>query len=197
MGQPIKTSGAAVLNIEEFKLHSRIDLDYEDSLLQLVLTMTESWTEKVTGRSFCESTYQYFLDRFPVGAVAIELPRSPLISVDTISYIDFTTGESVTMDPSTYRAPIDGRMTPRITPIYGQTWPRAQDVISGIEIDFTAGLAQDDPDVQALKVLMYKVAATLYQYRENIVGGINIIDVPGVSSFASLLIPYSMQSFGG
>jgi hypothetical protein len=74
----------------------------------------------------------------------IILPRGPVITVDSIQYIDGT-GTPQTLDPTLYF--VDNMSEPcRILPAYGRGWPATQWVPNAVTIKFTAGYEQTVTD---------------------------------------------------
>lgn len=75
----------------------------------------------------------------PTGKTGYEIivPLSPLISVDSIKYID-PAGVQQTMSSGDYK--VDTLSEPaRIIPAFGKTWPTTRQEINAVEVTFTAG----------------------------------------------------------
>lgn len=68
---------------------------------------------------------------------AILVPRSPLMAVDFIKYVD-QNGNPQTLDPSLYQVDQIGDI-PRIYPAYGTSWPATQAVVNAVTVQFRAG----------------------------------------------------------
>lgn len=114
----------------------------------------------------------------------IELPVPPLISVESITYID-EVGQTQTLDPSTYR--VDPYSTPgRIIPL--QDWPKLGTNYSGITILFTAGYSTVPASV---KNAMKLIIGSLYENRESVAQG-QLFEIPTNASY--LLAPFKIAS---
>jgi len=146
----------------EFKAWSRIDTSADDTLIAALIATARQWAETYTGRSFIDTTYDYSLDGF---AGVIRLPRSPLSSVTSISYVD-TAGDTQTLATSVYR--VDAAREPgRITREYAQTWPSVQYVTNNVVIRFVAGYGADATSVpEHVKSAIKHVVADMYEHRE-------------------------------
>lgn len=69
---------------------------------------------------------------------ALELPRSPFISIEAFTYLD-PTGTTRTVDPSAYQVITGDDVAPRIFPADGTFWPMTKWDPAAVTIDFTAG----------------------------------------------------------
>ena len=107
-------------------------------------TAAREYGETCTHRAFITQTWDDKRDGFPSGLDddgGIWLPKAPLISVTSISYID-TAGVTQTWSSALYT--VDAPAGPkarfgRITPIYGQLFPVTRDIENAVTIRFVAG----------------------------------------------------------
>ncbi len=121
--------------IAEAKLHARITITSEDSMIQELIIAARQFAESFTRRRLITQTWDGLLDCFP--AWGIEMPHAPLISVTSIQYID-TAGGLQTLNPTTYV--VDVKSSPgRITPAFGQTWPPTRTELNAVTIRFVCG----------------------------------------------------------
>ena len=146
----------------EFKSWSRIDTSADDTLIAALITTAREWAEVYTSRSFINTTWDYSLDSF---AGVIRLPRSPLSSVTSITYVD-TGGSSQVLATSVYR--VDSAREPgRITLEYGQSWPSVRYVTNNVTIRYVAGYGADATSVpERVKSAIKHYAADMYEHRE-------------------------------
>lgn len=180
--------GAPFVTLEEQKKHCHIDLDDDDTVVTDCFTAAQSHCEALTAISFTESTWELTLDSF---CETIQLPRGPVVSVDSITYID-SNGDEKTLEPGAYRV---DKSTGRIRAAAGSSWPISRGDIGGVKVTFKAGdVAQTEP---MLKLIVKQLAATFYEHREFIVSGANIQELPVPVRFNSLLQAYADPSFGG
>jgi uncharacterized phiE125 gp8 family phage protein len=141
----------APLDLDTVKLHLRVDYDDQDSLIQAFIDAAIESLDGYAGflgRCLVEQQWTLYLDRFPhhgwdyplwrEGRRELMLPLSPLIAVDSVTYID-PAGDAQTLDPATYvvrtgpRASIALRM--------GQSWPLTSRDPRNVAIAFRAGYA--------------------------------------------------------
>ena len=126
-----------------------------------------SWEqlEHDTGRALLNNVYRMSMDGFPESEI-IEVPRFPLVSVDSIVYDDDTDGSEQTWDAANYRVSTSRRYG-RITPAYDQSWPTTRDQIDAVRITFTAGHGTAESDVPAFaKQALRLYVADAYRFRE-------------------------------
>ena len=91
----------------------------------------------------------------------ILLPISPLISVDSIKYID-PAGVQQTLLSSTYK--VDTVSEPaRILPAFGKSWPTTRQEINSVEVTFTAGIAPT-VSTQDLALIPFGIKAAIIMY---------------------------------
>lgn len=169
------------VTLPELRAQCRIDVETEDALLASYALAARQYVEAVTGRALLTQTLELTLDDFP--SEAIELPRAPVASITSISYLD-TAGATQTVASHI----LDGRsLPPRLTPDYGATWPQTRATPGCVAIRFVAGeSAAPEPLRQALLLLV----AHWYENREDAVlmSGIATARIPhGVDA---LLAPY-------
>lgn len=144
----ITPPAAEPITLTEARLHCRIDSAAEDSLLQTWITAAREEAEVWTERTIPAQTWKLFLDRFPgydgrtpfgesLEARRIRLPRPPLVSVSSITYVD-TAGDVQTLSSSLYLASTN-REPGTIEPAYGQIWPTSRYQADAVRIQFVAG----------------------------------------------------------
>lgn len=164
------------LTVAELQTHSRITEDGEDFLLESYLGAIRSNAEKLLDLAFCSQTLEWALDAFPCyefsdgyseSWAAITLPRPPLQSVTSITYVD-TAGATQVLSSALYL--VDTRSN-RVVPAYGQTWPSIRYQPSAVVIRYIAGVAEPSDVPEDQKQMLRLAVATLNEYRESIVEG--------------------------
>src|SRR5690606_26498646 len=131
---------AEPLTREEGKPHCRIDADLtdEDALLDIYIAAARDRAEQRTGRQLMPATWKLYLDCFP--SWIIRLPRPPLVSVTSITYVD-TSGVTQTLSSSLYE--VDTASEPgRIVPAYGQSWPATRGEMNDVIVTYEAGYGE-------------------------------------------------------
>jgi len=140
-----------------------------DVLLNRLIKAVRIAVEKQTNRSLIETTWDYFLEKFPASG-AIRLPRSPLISVTSITYVA-TDGTETTLATAEYVA--NGNADPpEIFLAYNKSWPALRETGTAnlpkpLRVRFKAGYGTDGSSVPAnLKIPILMLAAHLFERRE-------------------------------
>ncbi len=107
----------------------------EDDIRQMVVAARE-YAEQYQWSALMTQTWVLQLDRFP--PYEIELPKQPLGSFTSISYVD-TAGDSQTLAAATdYTS--DGTSIPgRVVPAFSKSWPATRGHILDVTIGFDAG----------------------------------------------------------
>jgi len=203
--------------------HLRIIDDSEDAWLGIVLSKAREQAEIQCRRALITQQWVMTMDRFPrPGAETssanwygpswgtgpgpltmarpdgqsldeIYLPKPPLVSVDSITYID-ETGTQQTLDPSAYI--VDGMSEPaRLVPVPGTSWPATQRRVNSISVTFTCGYGNAGTDVPSgIRVWMLMMAGTLYENRE-LIAVLNRGQIKELPIFDGLLDDYRVQTF--
>ena len=182
------------LSVAEAKSHLRVDITDDDTLIGEYISSARQFAEGMTRRAFVEQTWDFTLDRFPMGA--IRLPIQPVTSVSYVQYVDtagatqsFTDGTSP--DTAKYDVFTDGPRT-TIVPKYNLVWPDTRDHPNVVTVRFVAGYSTFPTDLkQALRLLV----GHQYENREAVIIGFTVIEeLPlAVQAFLS---PYMMRGFG-
>jgi uncharacterized phiE125 gp8 family phage protein len=159
------------LTLIEAKSHLRVDTSDNDVLISDLIKTAREHVEETTGRALITQTWELSLDDFPWstwfespwepwirhGEKPILLPRSPLQSVSSISYVD-TDGATQTLAASKYR--VDTKSEPaRITEAEGEIWPSTDRVTNSVTVTYVAGYGDNATDIpapirQAMKLML-------------------------------------------
>lgn len=110
--------------------------------------------ERFTGRAFITQTWKYYFEDFPYSGKEFQIPKPPLQSVSSISYLD-SSGNTQTWSSSNYTVDTDSNIG-TVYPNYGVIYPTARDIEKAITVTFIAGYgnAEDVPTpiVEAIKL---------------------------------------------
>jgi uncharacterized phiE125 gp8 family phage protein len=124
------------VTLAEAKLHLKIEssVTADDSLISTLITAAREWCEGYQNRAYIEQSITLKLDEFQD---IIYLPRSPLISITSIKYLD-SNGSEQTLSTSVYEyftncEPGEIRLK------YAQTWPMTYGVRHAVRIIYKAG----------------------------------------------------------
>ncbi len=175
------------VELDEVKeVQPAIEHEHDDGQLTRLIKAATRHVEHVTWRQLLTATYVMKLRGFPwgVGLFAgpgdryfgfgdtgafrsighegkIHLPRPPLISVVSMTYIDWE-GNVDTADPSTYTVDADHEPG-TIEPVWGTFWPPTRDVPGAVTVTYTAGYGPSADDVpDELKDCIIRVVRACY-----------------------------------
>jgi uncharacterized phiE125 gp8 family phage protein len=168
---------AEPVSTAEAKEHLRVLDDADDSYIGTLVTAVRRKFEELANVSLLEQDWILHLDGFPADSDVIELPRGPLQSVSSITYLD-TAGDSQTMDADDYVVDTSGRLG-RIGLEWDASWPTTKNVIDAVQIAYTAGYgeAADVPELMCQAILLG--VSHYYEQREPVVTGTIVTAVPG------------------
>jgi hypothetical protein len=210
---------AEPLTLAQAKAQCVLDAGFtlDDSFITDLITEAREHVENLMNRAIFDRTRQLNLDFFPFPdsdsstvntinrhclygsiwhALAIKLPGPAASAVESITYIDLT-GETQTLDPSTYY--LDATSEPaRIVPKPGLYWPYTQSWLPGsVVITYTAGTYGDGTDVtkcpSPIKRAMKLLISYWYNHRDAAESTPPKDIAEGVDR---LLANYSFDSFG-
>jgi len=155
------------LSLSEVKLHLKVDADADDALISNLIQGARELLEDACSITLIKSTYRIYLDGFQQ---MIYLPRAPLISVDSVKYLD-TDGSEQTLAASRYS--IDAVSKPgriRINDIPGTD----ADALNAVWVEYQAGYLDSsvEADLQAAVPMVARQAMLLiigywYENRED------------------------------
>lgn len=112
-----------------------------DSQLAIWIKAVTEEAEAAANRAFVNQGLRTTVDAF---APSILL-RAPLVSVESIKYID-AAGQQQTLDPGSYVVITD--VEPGcVVPAYGKVWPTTLARPGAVTVDYTAGAGPDDDSV--------------------------------------------------
>jgi|GEM_PF-90199 len=166
------------VSLADAKAHLRVDHDADDALIEALVESAAGMIDGPDGIGFClqEQTWRLDLDGFNEFGwgrlhstddrrrwdgrrdLRIRLPLRPVVSVDSVQYVD-TSGDERTMDAADYRVSIAGG-TATLTPV--SSWPTPRDEPGAVRIEFKAG--EGTPD--ALRAAVLLMVGHLYEHRE-------------------------------
>lgn len=135
------------VTVANVKLHTHIDHDVEDDLIEGWIKAARIHAEDYQGKTYYTTVYDLSMDFWPT--LPLLLPRPPLVTVDSFKYYDTANTEYTfdlnDMHVDTYSEP--GRLTLN----YLETWPTSITLrsIDAVRIRYTAGygdMAGTTPD---------------------------------------------------
>src|SRR3972149_6512137 len=119
--RPTPAPAAEPVSVAEAKAHMYVTITADDVLIGSLISAAREHIENLMNRAFIEPTWELTMENFPGGNAVVDLPRSPLISIESVKYFD-AGGNDVTMPPADYQ--VDAASEPaRIAPAVGSSWP--------------------------------------------------------------------------
>lgn len=179
----VAAPGEPVISLDVARAHLRVDAigsppaHPEDALIQLYtqaaiddLDGVDGWL----GRALVTQTWKLILDAFPAGMIRLPLP--PLQSVSSVKYLG-TDGVQATLPGDQYRVVVAADPG-YIEPVFNGQWPQTRRQSGAIEIEYVAGYGDAAAVPGIIRSNLLLRIGLLYQYREPIVDGRTIAEVP-------------------
>ncbi len=160
------------VSLADAKATLRIVTDDEDDLIDGLIRAATRHVETFTRRQLVTATYRASLDDWPRDR--LYLPRSPLVSVGSATYID-TAGSVQAWDSSQYRV-VAGEPG-YLLPAYGGSWPSHRAGGDPITVTFTAGYGGPSDVPATFQTAILMLVAHWFENRESVTPG-NMGEVP-------------------
>lgn len=153
------TAAASVpVSVNAFKAQLKIDHDEEDSLIKGYIEAATDYAEQISGNKIISQVWAFDFDEFG----ELELPHRPLISVDSITYVD-TDGVTQTLAASVYTVQVSS-FRPKIYLSYDQSWPETRAQKDAVTVTATIGYKQPPARIkQAIQLIV----GSWYEHRED------------------------------
>ena len=169
--------------LAEMKMHLRVTNTLENDYITALIGAARDWAEAFTRRSFVKTTYKMSLDYFP--SCPFYLPRSPLVSIDSIKYLDEDSTEQ-TVASSVYGSDDADSIPVRVFLKSEQSWPSdVLNQLSAVSVTFSTGYADDTSEAVAADVpksivaAIHRLVGSWNENREEVVVGMTASKVPG------------------
>ena len=183
------TSPDPVTTVAEVKEHLRIDGTEEDALLSRYIDAATDAIEGPYGIGVLMESQQweYYQDRF---TRHIQIPLYPIISVDSIEYVD-EAGNLQALAVDQYR--VDTISNPaRINTAVNVSWPPTLTrEMNAVKVTFTGG-HEDTPEALKAAVIMW--VAHMYEVRQPVSVGTIVSEIP--MTVESILGRYRVAAIG-
>lgn len=150
------------VSLTEMKLWLRVEHDSDDGPISELITSARELAEQEYDRQFITASWRVTLPRFPGCGGTIRLPRCPLRSVSSITYLDYL-GATQTLSTDVYVVAAT-RDPGLITLADGESWPTTYIHPEAVTITYSAGYGDED-DVPRRAKLAIKVAVAWWYER--------------------------------
>ena len=125
------------LTLGELKTALQVLHSADDAEITAMGIAAREYVERYTGRQLMTATYTLTMCGFPCGG--FDLPRPPLASVTSITYVD---GDGATQTVATSVYAVDtGHEPGRVNLKYQQQWPVARSQENAVTVTYVAGYA--------------------------------------------------------
>lgn len=173
------------VSLAEAKAQCRVDSTDDDAFITGLIAAAREMAEKVARRAFVTQTWDLVLDAWP-DSDQIELPRPPLQSVMSVTYVD-DDGVSATFPSSSYLVDTDSEPG-RVVLKTGYTWPSATlQAANGVRVRFVAGYGAAAAVPAHLAAAIKLLVGHWYENREATAAGDVAREVPlGVQALLTL-----------
>lgn len=183
------------VTLVEAKAHCRISIDDDDGLIAGYILAARHHLETETRRAFATQTWDLTIDdEWPIARVngcyrnRIVLPRPPVQSVTSISYIDGA-GATQTLAADQYKLAKADTGEWLIEPAYGVSWPTVRSEMAAVTVRFVAGYGTNPGDIpEPLRQAMLLLIGHWYENREAISIGNIVNELP--LAVAALVFPF-------
>lgn len=175
---------SAPVSLTELKAHVRQDHSADDTVLTDLISAAAETVEDAQARVLQKSTWALTLEDWPASGIIV-LPRYPLVSVTSVTYLLEGESTPTTFASSNYR--VDTAMLPpRIVLKQNVLWPTASlERGSPITVTFIAGY-EDGEVPEKVKHAIKLLAGHWYEHRESVVTGTITGRVP--QAYESLIL---------
>lgn len=160
------SGGAFLVSLDEAKAQCRVDHSDDDDYLRAIVEASyqalDGW-DGWLGRALLTQSWEMRLDAFDCTPMRIPLP--PLISLDSIKYVD-ANGTVQTISAPAYEIVPGGTWHARLRPVYGTSWPSPRCEEGCVRIGFTAGYGDPLKVPAPIRQAILLNIAWLYENRE-------------------------------
>lgn len=157
---------AYCVDVTAAKLHCRVDVADDDTLLTGMIAAAQEEAETIMHRAVLTQQWRLLLDAFDACDPVIPLRPATVVSVDSVKYVD-TAGVQQTLVAGTdFQASVGGRFTSRLAPAYGKAWPSTRAQMDAVQIDVTCGWATPAAVPQVIKQWVLMRVGAYYENRE-------------------------------
>ncbi len=167
------------VTVDQLRGHLRVDANDEDEYLNtIIIPSARRSVERALGQVFITQTWEWYWDGGWPGVGVLEFPIGPVLSVNSVKYLDVD-GVETTWAASNYTVAIKGPIQ-RLWLNESVVWPTVQRQTPEVAwVDFQAGYGPDKDDVPAgVKHLVLLMAEHVYEHRGPVRTGTFVIKVP-------------------
>lgn len=147
------------------KLHCKVDVTDDDTLLTALIAAATEQAEHRTSRALITQTWELALDAFP--AVEIELPLIPAASITSIKYLD-AAGVEQTINNLEYGLDTYDSQRHWVIPASDFAWPGTYNAANAVKVRYVAGFGDAAAVPDSIKQWILLAVGAWYANREAI-----------------------------
>lgn len=156
---------AEPVTLAEVKARLRLTTTDDDATIAQHITAAREYAEKITRRSLAKKGYAAYFERFPAPGCPLRVPAPPLLTVDSIKYLDSSLTLQ-TWDPAEYYV-ADKQVPALIIPKPTFVYPCPALVPQAVEVHFHAGYdASGQAIPEVLRLAIMQLAGHYYDHPE-------------------------------
>lgn len=150
------------VSTSDAKAHLRVTHSDEDTLIGNIVDAAVRHVEDACGRALFTQTWTLKLDEFPVGDII--LPRPPVASVTSITYVDGD-GATQTLSSGDYLSDLSSEPA-AISPAYGTEWPTTREQRAAVTVVYVSGHTTTAAIPKAIRQAILLLVGHFYENRE-------------------------------
>jgi uncharacterized phiE125 gp8 family phage protein len=163
--------------LDEAKLHLRVDVTDDDTLIGSLIQAARQHVEAVCERALMPQVWTERRSAFPALPCHLRPLRAPTLdqltillaggvvrAIDSVKYVD-TTGTLQTVDPATYVADLTAEPA-QLAPLTPTQWPVAREQPGAVQIQYQVGYADAASVPAALRAAVLLLVGDMYANRE-------------------------------
>lgn len=137
-----------VVSVDQARRNCSIDgTDHDETLAELI-QQARNYCEENTDVCLLTTVWEITCDAFPCGAKPLTLPRWPVQSIVSVTYVD-TAGDEQSLDVADLSLRIDHLGRARVATVGWANWPSTMHTPDAVRVRFTAGWTRPE-DVPAV-----------------------------------------------
>lgn len=189
----ITDASSEPLTLTQAKRHLKVEHSVDDDDITDAIVTARKRAEHITGRGLTTQTWERVLDAFPAAEIELGWPPADaddrVVSIVSVKYID-ANGTEQTMDSADYSLDSDTPPGWVLPSDALSVWPTTMDTANAVRVRFITGYTPDSDKGRALlRSWMRMEVGNLYKFRESIIAGVSLAELPG-SYHERLLDPY-------
>lgn len=164
--QLIAAPTLACVDLAAAKLHCRVDVADDDSLITGMIAAAQEEAEAIMHRAILTQQWRLFLDAFDACDPVIPLRPATVASVDAVKYVDVNGALQTLVANTDYQASVGDRLRSRLAPAYGKAWPTTRAQMDAVQIDVTCGWTAANAVPQVIRQWVLMRVGAYYENRE-------------------------------